>query len=175
MHFVLLTRGAPEQVNIWKKFMETQMFWWKRQPLLKDEKGEFIPDGVDENGNPKYKRGKEFIQRVQGALRPIQFYEYVFPEECYPEVLAMMNLQDQIGHIRPEVAMPAWFVRKIMKLKPCPVVPEILGKKTEEITTKFVPTNAVATYPIGVRSDFKKDFIFTLEDGTKAGFYQEGL
>ena len=92
MHFVILTRGAPEQVDVWKKFMETQMFNWKRKPLLKDDKGNFIPDGVDEKGNPKFKRGNDEFTRVQGALRPISFYEYVFPEECLGEVLAMMNI-----------------------------------------------------------------------------------
>ena len=174
MHFVILTRGAPEQVDIWKKFVETQMFNWKRQPLLKDAQGKFIPDGEDENGAPKYKRGPEQVTRVQGALRPIEFYEYVFPQECLPEVLAMMNLHKG-DNLRPEVAAPAWIARKIMKLKPVPKFPELYDKTTQELTSRFIPTTTVATYPIGVRSDFKKDFIFTFPNGQTEGWYQEGL
>ena len=137
MHLVLLTRGAPEQVDIWKKFMETQMFNWKRQPLLKDDKGNYIQDGENEDGSPKFKRGNEEFTRVQGALRPIQFYEYVFPEECLGEVLAMMNIHKEASlKLRPEVATPAWFVRKIMKLKPVPIIPELQDKETWQITNK---------------------------------------
>ena len=171
MHLVLLTRGAPEQVDIWKKFMETQMFDWKRRPLLRDDKGNFIKK---EDGT--YERGPDVFTRVQGALRPIQFYEYVFPEECLPEVLAMMNIHKAESlKLRPEVATPAWFIRKIMKLKPVPVIPELQGEETYQLTNKWVPTTTVATYPIGIRSDFKKDFIFNMGDGTQQGFYQEGL
>jgi len=171
MHFVILTRGAPEQVDIWKKFMETQMFNWKRQPLKKDEKGNFIKK---EDGT--YERGADEFTRVQGALRPIQIYEYVFPEECLGEVLGMMNIHKaETLKLRPEVATPAWFLRKIMKLKPVPVIHEIQDREPYQITNKWVPTTTVATYPIGIRSDFKKDFIFTLGDGSKQGYYQEGL
>ena len=176
MHFVILARGAPKEFQMWREFMNSQMFWWKRQPLLKDDKGNFIPDGKDENDNPKYIRGPEEVTRVQGVLRPIQFFEYVFPKECLPEVLAMMKIHNAADlKLRPEVAGPAWFVRKLMKLKPVPVIPEIQGKNPQDITTKWVPTNAVATYPIGIREDFKKDFIFKLPNGATEGWYQEGL
>jgi len=165
----MMTRGIQQQVDIWKQFMQTQMFNWKRQPLLRDKDGKFIKDS---EGN--YKRGKEEHTRVQGALRPIQLYEYVFPEECLPEVLAMMDIhnKEQIQH---RLKAPAWMIRKAMGLKPVPIIPELQGKKKEDITQKYVPTNAVATYAVGVRKDPKQDFIFNLQDGTQAGYYQEGL
>jgi len=169
MHLFLLTRGIQQQVDIWKKFMETKMFLWKRQPLKRDKDGKYV-----KNKDGSYDRGDPITTRVQGALRPIQLYEYVFPEECLPEVLAMMELHKG-DKLRPEVAAPAWALRKMLGAKPVPVFDEIKDKKSEEITDKYVPTNAVATYPIGIREDPKKDFVFKLPDGTEDGWYQEGL
>ena len=174
MHFILLTRGIQHQVDIWKQFMQTQMWWWKRQPLLKDEKGQYIPDGVDEDGNPKYKRGPEQMTRVQGALRPMQLWEYVLPEECLPELLATMNLH-QMGKLRKEMIPIAWSLRKAMGAKPVPVFPELQGKTPQELTQRFIPIDAVATYPIGVRYDKKQDFIFNKGTPQEEGWYQEGL
>jgi len=164
MHLVLLTRGIQQQVDLWKKFMETHMFWWKRQPLLKDKDGKYI-----KNADGTYKRGKEEVTRVQGALRPIQLYEYVFPEECLPEVLAMLELHKG-DDVRKEMKPVAWGLRKAMGLQPVPVFDDIKDKPRDKITTKFVPTEAVATYPIGIKEDITKDFIFA-----KEGWYQEGL
>ena len=78
---IFLVRGTNQSFEVWKKFMETQMFIWKRQRLLRDEKGNFIPDGIDENGNEKFKRGNEELTKVQGALRPMQIFEYTVPED----------------------------------------------------------------------------------------------
>ena len=169
MHLILLTRGIQQQVDLWKMYMQTQMFNWKRQPLLRDKDGKFI-----KNEDGTYKRGAEEFTKVQGALRPIQLYEYIFPKECLPEVLGMMDLHKQ-GELRPEMKKVAWLLRKGMGAKPMPDIPEIKDKEIYQITNKFVPTNAVATYPIGIREDITKDFLFKLGDGTDAGYYQEGL
>ena len=174
MHLILLTRGINQEVEIWKTFMQSQMFWWKRQPLVKDEKGQYIPDGTNEDGTVKYKRGAEQTTRVQGVLRPIQLWEYVIPEECLPELLAAMNLQNT-GKLRPEVNKVAWMLRKGMGAKPVPQFPEIVGKTTEQLTSRFIPHNAVATYPIGVKYDKKQDFIFNKGKPYEEGWYQEGL
>ena len=169
MHLVLMTRGIQQQVDLWKQFMQTQMFWWKRQPLLKDKDGKFI-----KKADGTYERGKEETTRVQGALRPIQLYEYVFPSECLPEVLGMMDIhrKEQIQH---RLKAPSWMIRKAMGLKPVPVIPELQALTKDQITQKYIPTDAVATYAVGIREDPKQDFIFNLGDGTQAGFYQEGL
>ena len=66
-------------------------------------------------------------------------------------------------------------VRKAMGAKPFPGYPDLVGKKVNDITQRHIKHDAVATYPIGIRHDKKKDFIFTLSDGTKQGFNQEGL
>lgn len=174
MHLILMTRGINQQVEIWKNFMQSQMFWWKRQPLLKDEKGEYILDGVDEDGKPKYKRGAEQTTRVQGALRPIQLWEYVLPEECLPEMLAAMNLH-QVNKLRPEVSKVAWVLRKGMGAKPIPMFPQLQGKTSQELTTRYIPHDSVATYPIGVKYDKKHDYIFSKGTKFQEAWYQEGL
>lgn len=170
MHLVFMVRGIQQQVDIWKKFMETQMFDWKRQPLLRGKDGSFLknPDG-------SYMRGKEELTRVQGALRPLQLYEYVFPEECYPEVLGMMEMQNRTGKERKEFRAPAWILRKAMGLKPMPIMDKIKDLSRDQITNKYVPTEALAIYPVGIKSDIKQDFIFNLKDGSQIGYYQEGL
>ncbi len=189
MHIIFATRGAPKEVQVWKEFMNCQMFTFYQTPLMKDKKGEFIKDGVDEEGAQKYKhlqyltdypdhetgkilhkKGEDvrIKNKVQGVLRPIQLFEYIVPDEAYPEVMNMMKLNDAVNKpMRKEVLLPFWTIRKYMHLKPMP--------KVEEVETdRFIPTNAVATYPIGVRSDKKKDFIFN-DRGLITGFYQEGL
>ncbi len=197
MHLTFAVRGAPEEVAIWKKFMETQMFDFIQIPLEKDKDGKFIPDGEDEDGVKKFKhikyptdqvdfetgkilhkKGEDIIikKQTQGSLRPILLFEYVIPEEAYPEVLGMMDIESAVNaKMRPEVRAPFWAARKFMHLKPFPKVPELIGKKPHEITNRFIPHGKIATYPVGVRKDEKKDFLFTLADGTTQGFYQEGL
>ena len=167
---LLMTRGINQSFEVWKMFMQSQMFDFRQQPLLKDDKGNFIEDGVDENGNKKYKRGPQTMTRVQGALRPIQLFEYVFPEESLQEVLAMMNQHKQYNHMRPEVNNYAWILRKMTRFKKIPDMPELQKKEAWEITQKYVPPQGVGVYPLGIKEDKKQDFIFG-----DVGFYQEGL
>ena len=138
------------------------MFNWTRKPLVKDKDGKFI---LKEDGT--YERGADEFTRVQGALRPIQLYEYVFPKECLPEVAAMLGMHD-IKSTRPEISNFSWILRKMMKLKPWPEFPELKGKTTQQITSKYVPLQGIAAYPIGIREDDKKDY-------PNYGYYQEGL
>lgn len=78
MHLYLITRGIKQNRDIFIKFMETRMFPWKVK--------------VD---------GKERVEAVQGALRPVELWEYVFPEESLPQVLGMLGIdpkkQDNYG------------------------------------------------------------------------------
>ncbi len=185
MHLFLLTRGIDKEFNQWKEFMNSQMFTWKRTPLLKDKDGKFIKDGMDEEGRQKYKRGKEGLSRIQGALRPIQMFEYVFPREGVQsingklvpsdnlaEALAMMNLQSAFP-LRPEVQKIGWMLRKSLGAKPIPqsVLDPIKEKNMQDITSKYVPMAGMAVYPIGIKEDSTHDYIFPNGEG----FYQEGL
>lgn len=195
MHTVILTRGAYREVETWREFMQAQMWKFPQVILEKDKEGKFIPDGEEEDGTKKYKHLKypneqvdlatgkiihkkgddvKIVKTVQGVLRPMQLWEYIYPEECHREFLAMLN-QHTPATFRKEMAPIAWSIRKAMHLTKIPLIAGDENKIKEEITDRFVPTTTVAQYLIGSRTDPKKDFIFKLADGTTQGFYQEGL
>lgn len=165
-----MTRGISHSRDMWKKFMETQMFNFRQKPLLKDAQGNFIPDGVDANGQPKYKSGEETIARVQGALRPIELWEYVFPQESLQEVLAMMEMHKTYDKLRPEVQNYAWIMRKLTGAKKIPDMPELKKKESWEVTQKHIPMLGMCAYPLGIKEDNVQDYIFGND-----GFHQEGL
>lgn len=151
--------------------METQMFHWKRKPILKDANNMFLKD---EDGI--YKKGPDEFTLVQGALRPIEFWEYVFPEERFAEVLAMQNLQGAFP-LRPEVNNWAWIMRKLLRAKKIPndLINEIKDKQSWQITQKFIPMGGMAVYPIGWKPDEKHDFTWNEGKSDAIGYYQEGL
>jgi hypothetical protein len=66
MHAYFITRGLNHMTEAWKALLQGQSFKWKRKNL---------------------KTGKEETTLIQGALRPILLWEYVFPEESLNEVL----------------------------------------------------------------------------------------
>lgn len=184
MHLILMTRGINDSFERWKKFMETQWFLWARYPMLKDKDGKYIPDGIDENGFPKFKVGEIQPSRIQGSLRPIQLFEYVFPKDGirmvngkpevapntnFYEALAMMNCHSCFP-LRKEISLPGWALRKMMGAKPIPqeILDAVKDKKREEITEKFVPMDGHAVYPIGIRDDSTHDY-------QEYGYRQEGL
>jgi len=168
MHLILMTRGIQQSRDLWKKFMETQMFKFPQTPLMPDGLGGFMKD---KDGN-FIRAEKPLPNLVQGALRPIELWEYVFPDQSLQEVLAMQGLQNSFP-LRPEVNNYAWIVRKLMGAKPIPkdVLNDIKGKKSWEITKKNVPMAGMAVYPLGIKLDQTHDFTFP----NGAGFYQEGL
>lgn len=165
MHMILMTRGVNTEFERWKKFMETQMFLWKRKHLLKDEMGNFIKD---KDGKNIINSNGEYM-KVQGVLRPIQLFEYIFPDKSpilqngkevgeidnVIPVLAMMgNLHQNVNNLRKEVKGPSWILRKSMNLKPIPKMPEALTKLDRtQITDKFVPMEGMAVYPVGIKED----------------------
>jgi len=125
-HVVFATRGIKHERNRFIMFLQSQMFWWKRKNL---------------------KTGQDEVCRVQGALRPIELWEYVVPEECLDEVLTMLNV-DEKGEVHPVTAkLNRWGLRKMLGLEPV--------KYTRVATDKFVPRDGVALYPIGIKRDVK--------------------
>jgi hypothetical protein len=177
MHIFFITRGIKHSRDLWVDFMKTQMFHWERNPILKDEKNNFLknPDGSYKLGNPEF-------TMVQGALRPIEFWEYVVPKERLPEVLAMQNLQGAFP-LRPEVNNMGWVLRKLLHAKKIPqdMLNEIKDKQAYQITDKFIPMmhnvggGGMAVYPIGIKED--NTHAYTWNEGTKdaIGYFQEGL
>ena len=132
MHFFFLTRGVKQQRDLFVKFMETQMWKWKRKNLT---------TGKD-----------EFIQ-VQGGLRPLELWEYIFPDECLDEVLTVLEL-DENGKNRWALGRTkSAILRKALgkgtegnKIKPVP-------KFKKAKTNKYVELRGVAVYPIGIKED----------------------
>lgn len=208
MHTIFITRGIQQQVDLWKTFMQSQMFLFPQIPLLKDDKGNFIKneDGTykhtpllysedifeyDKDKKPILKDGKPIIihrrgdivydkngkqvdltilKASQGALRPIQIWEYVYPKESHADVLAMLGAIDADSACNPHQRPLAWVLRKAMGLKPVEFPEQFKGKKITEIPCRYIPREAVAISVVGTKDDITKDFIF----GNEA-YYQEGL
>ena len=161
MHLVLLTRGINEQVNNWRNLLEAQRFPWKRKNL---------------------QTGKEEMILIQGALRPIQIWEYVFPEESLNDVLGGMNVKGPIE--RKEIKPITWMISKILKLDPIPKIDNfqvtgytppgtLNGANMPAAQVHSMMTEGVACYPLGIKKDARGPSEFTLKDGTKVNYDQE--
>lgn len=163
MHFVFATRGELHEVNRFCEFMNSQMFYWNRENLNVCECGQLKKD--HKNKDCKFKEFKPRVEKfgVSGALRPIQLWEYIFPEEYKDEVLTSLNV-DPSGKVHPILAtINATLLRKAMGLKP------VTFKPTEQ--TRFMyrgKGQCVALYPIGIKEDLKKSW-------EEVGYRQEML
>ena len=113
------------QVELFKMFMQTQMWIWKRINL---------------------KTKKEEICQVQGALRelPMGIYGYVFPEESFDEVMTMLNKggTETLGKVTTAM------IRKIIG-RGIEKIPEY----KEIPTNKYVERRGVSIYLIGIKYD----------------------
>ena len=112
--------------------METQMFTWKRKDL---------------------KTGEEVLDGVQGALRPVELWEYVFPEENLPEVLGMLHIDpkkaDKYGEL--DQSMQTKILRKMLGAKKIPEDTPIKER------THYVFTDGMALHVLGIKEDTKQD------------------
>ncbi len=163
MHLVFLTRGIDKQITELKHLLLAQRFPWVRKNL---------------------KTGQEELKMVQGALRPIQIWEYVFPEESLNDVLVGMDVKKPIE--RKEIKNISWAIRKMLKLEQIPILGDIKGTgyipqgkvngvKMPPSIVHDMTVEGVALYPLGIKKDFKKDHHFTLGDGSEVNYFQEGL
>lgn len=168
MHLILMTRGINQSFEVWKKFMETQMFNWKRKNLQVCECGQALVGHDDKVCKLHKFTPREEFTKVQGALRPIQLFEYVFPQESLQEVLAMMELHKNYNNLRPEMAKVAWILRRAMGASKIPDMPDLQKKDSFEITQKYVPMHGMAVYPIGIKKD-------NIQEYPEYGYKQEGL
>lgn len=101
----------------------------------------------------KDKKGKEFKVPIQGQLRPIMLFDYVFPEAEKDSVLTTLGFHKkpypQYSSMRPIVAA----LRTGLRCKPIPKF------KTDQMLT--MPEEAykhVSVIPIGVRYDKELTF-----------------
>ncbi|KKL46920.1 hypothetical protein LCGC14_2340760 [marine sediment metagenome] len=164
MHFVGVMRGPIRQMEEQKALMRAQRFPFKFKNL---------------------KTGKEKVNFVAGTYRPMELFEYIFPEPSLPDVLGGMQISGPVE--RPEGKAIGWFLRKALKLYQVPKLTSIkdvtgyIPKGTidgEAIPAQKVHqmlVDGVAIYPIGLRDDITKDYKFTLGDGSEVEYHQEGL
>lgn len=156
-----MTRGILRQVEELKSLLQAQRFAWKRKNL---------------------KTGKEEMGLVQGALRPIQFWEYVFPEEALDDVLGALQITGPI--VRPEIKNVSWMLRKMLKLEPIPkkeakdmkVTGYRPGGTLNDEPFPVIPVHnmvvdGVAVYPMGIKKDPFQDYDW----GKDGAYHQEGL
>ena len=171
MHLILMTRGIQQSRDIWKQFMASQMYKFPQKNLDWCQCGTHKDlHGTDKCVCPEFKPREE-PKMVQGALRPIELWEYVFPRESLQEVLAMQNTHKEYNRLRPEVNKMGWLLRKAMGAKKIPDMPDLQNKEMWEITSKFVPMSGMAVYPIGI----KEDNYAPIDFGQHGKFEQEWL
>lgn len=149
MHLFFVTRGINQQREIWKSFLQSQFFPWERTNLDTNEKQQAL---------------------VQGALRPIELWEYVFPEEHLNEVCSAM------GIVNPDNSINYGDFAGYKKAM-LPFLRKALGADKLPKELQFKPTNRVMRVEgfgpniIGYKKDNKKDYDF----GKAGRFNQEGL
>lgn len=90
--------------------------------------------------------GEEEIDMVQGALRPVELWEYVFPEESLEDVLSMLNFQNGAcpgyGLSKSKYAM----LRKALKCDKIPKFPDADKKN-------IISLHGMGLHPIGIKKD----------------------
>ena len=140
MHLYIATRGVKHMRDIFVTTMQSQFFPWKRRNI---------------------KTGEEDTVNVQGALRPVELWEYVFPEESLPEVLAMLEIHDRDPGFYSLGAATMKMLRKAIGCKPIPRIPD--AKKQN-----IVSIVGMGIHPIGIKTDERRDF-------EENGYNQEAL
>ncbi len=125
MHLYFISRGVKHARDLFVSHMQSQFFPWKRKVL---------------------KTGKEKTTWVQGALRPVELWEYVFPEESLNEVLAMMGIDPKrkdyaLDKVRQKILQKALGAKPIPKNLP----------RAENL--RLIINKGVSAHPIGIKKD----------------------
>ncbi|KKN36382.1 hypothetical protein LCGC14_0774200 [marine sediment metagenome] len=161
MHLDFITRGVNHQIELFKIFMQAQMFPFPRQNLNVCECGRTKEEHeIKKPKCDKFVPGTE-VGNVQGALRPIQLWEYVFPRNNLQDVLSMMNLNDYNykGGIISKSML--YGLRKSLKCVPLPKLPF-------KETGRFIDMRGLGIDPIGIHHDDERDW-------PEIGYHQEIL
>ena len=128
-HLIFMTQGIKPCVDAMTNDLQAQFFEWK----MEDKDGNKLPP-----------------EAVQGALRPIQLWMYVFPEESTDEVLNTLNIKpNQTGY--KEFAGKANILRKIMKADKIP-------KPDPNVPGRIIRKAGVGIIPIGIKKDVTRLF-----------------
>lgn len=152
MHYIFATRGVQHA----------------RDMLVTQLQGLKFPRTVER----KQKDGtwKEEKQIVWGQLRPIELWEFIFPEEYKDQVLTALGAAENINpwplKIPQKVLQKAFGAKpvKYNKVEALPVhliVPRSLHGNTGGISSNRIDaeeTDGVAIYPIGIKEDVKGEW-----------------
>lgn len=136
MHLYFITRGIKHERDRWVREMQSQFFPYEMKDLV---------------------TGQTKAMMAQGALRPVEFWEYVFPETSkYGELEVdnmhlMMNSLNLSGRHASDPKLPfldkySWMIRKALHLNKIPdVIPVTI--------TKPMSPPGITIWPIGWRKD----------------------
>lgn len=164
MHLVFFIRGIYNQVEVLKTQLQSICWKWKRINL---------------------DTGLEEAILVQGALRPsvLGAWEYIFPEECLAEVLAVLGktTEKYTAADRYKDIFRLAFLRKIFSVKK---IPKEIYEKAKEIPQSVIIDNCwrglshciipgTAVHIIGIKEDERRDFDFTAQG--QGRYNQEAL
>ena len=157
MHLYFWMRGINQQVELYKIFLQSQYFKWRRINL---------------------KTNKEEITIVQGSLRPTLWgaWEYVFPEEAFADVLSMMGIDRFNQKVKVMRGIKLSVIRKMFGATK---IPEEALIKAENISADVIldgyeraltacNVGGVATHMVGIKRDGR-------EKWEKVGYEQEML
>ena len=134
MHLYLITRGIKHDVD----------------RFITELQGKYLPFKVHKDGTAGLKAGDHLVQL---AVRPIQLWEVVYPEECNDVVLASVLGQDgKTQHKKHNKFI--WLIKKALGCEP---IPEY---KKDQIIPFY--KNNIECIGIGVKKDYR------FEDGTEA-------
>jgi len=125
MHLYFISRGIKQNRDIFVNFLQTRLFPWKIK--------------ID---------GKETTETVQGALRPVELWEYVFPKESLPEVCGMLGIDpkntDNYGALSSSIQNS--MLRKMLGAKEIP-------KDITPIQKDFVFKQGMGLHVLGIKDD----------------------
>ena len=110
--------------------------------MVNDLQAQFFPWPMEDKDGKKLKP-----QAVQGALRPVQLWMYVFPEESLDEVLNTLNITPKTGY--EEFSGKAAALRKVMGAKKIP-------EPDKTVPGRIIRKSGVGIVPIGIRKDKKR-------------------
>ena len=155
---ILATQGIKHVSDLWAIQMQGLKFPWERLNLKVCKCGHPIHlEKCITCDCMKFEPKKE-VTLVQGALRPIQLWHYVVPEESIGNALAIMNLTDE--HIKANHGLKYLLLRKALG---CEEIPLGLNKMPRGVVLNgqtIFPFNSIQDVgmdvrPIGVIYDKK--------------------
>ena len=143
VHLYFVTCGPKYVRDLMVSNLQSQTFTWKRKNL---------------------KTKKEETIRVQGNLKPIEFWEYVLPEESLGEICHYLGIPADGKQTHSEkMEKLAWAFRKGLGLTKIPKYDE----KKLVIEPRLIYRAGTRIYGLGIKKDDRKDFDW--------GYNQEGL